>query len=89
MVRLFKSEGCEPVYGTPDTPNDTTVGLYCYLDMTYGTPSYVFTDEAEDTRTAEDYYTHIKDYAKEESVDGGQELELVDARQFLSGGKKI
>lgn len=89
LVQLFKSEGYEPMYDTPDTPDDTTVGLYCYSNRKDGTPFYVFTDEADDTKTIEDYYTHIKDYAKEESIDTGQELELIDARQFLRGGKKI
>ena len=91
LVRLFKGEGYEPAYGTPDTPDGgEVIGLYCYLDITDGTPSYVFTSVDYDTRESiEDYYVHIRDFAREESVDRGEDIEIIDARQFLHGGNYL
>ena len=80
LVKYFKSFGFEPKYSTPDnTDDDTAIGLYTYRNLD-GELSYVFTSELHED---EDYEMHIRGFADNESKDGGENLEVVDARDFV------
>jgi hypothetical protein len=70
----FKSE-----YSTPTVLDYEAVGLYVYRDYNGGL-KYVYTTPLDDD---EDYELHIKDYARDNSEDRGENLELVDAREFI------
>ena len=74
--------GFEPIYGTPleTDPNyfDIT-GLYAYQNQDDGLV-FVYTPGDED----ENYGEHIKDFAYSESEDFGDNLEVVDAINFVN-----
>ena len=78
LVQYFKSLGFEPMYSTPDnTDSDSAVGLYAYRNRG-GELSYVYTHDDED-----DYENHILGFASDKSEDGGKNLEVIDARDFI------
>lgn len=83
LVNHLINLGFESQYYTPKALDDgnQAIGLYTYRDYN-GELKYVFTSgigEGED----EDYEGHIKSYADDESEDGGKNLEVVDAREFI------
>lgn len=81
LVNHLINLGFESRYSTPTVLGRRTqvVGLYVYRDFE-GDLSYVYTSGLDDN---EDYESHIKDYAGNESEDYGENLEVVDARNFI------
>jgi hypothetical protein len=78
LVQYFKSLGYKPKYSTPDYPQAGGVfGLYTYRDVD-GELSYVYTHDDDG-----DFKTHITSFAEDDSEDGGKNLEVVDAREFV------
>jgi hypothetical protein len=81
LVNYLINLGFESQYGTPKVlgRGSRAVGLYVYRDFG-GDLNYVFTGELGDY---EDYEEHIKGYAEDESEDYGENLEVVNAREFI------
>lgn len=79
LVNHLINLGFESQYSTPTVLNDQAVGLYVYRDYN-GDLKYVYTTGLDDD---EDYELHIKDYARAYSEDRGENLEVVDAREFI------
>lgn len=78
LVQYLKNLGFKSQYSTPDTTDsDSAVGLYAYRNRD-GELSYVYTHDDED-----DYENHILGFASDESEDGGKNLEVIDARDFV------
>ena len=67
----------------PVTISRDTVGLYAYQNQD-GDLAFVFTPGGEEN-SEEEYERHIKRYAEGESEDGGKNLEVVDAINFVNG----
>lgn len=80
LTDLLINLGFKPVYGTPIALNSQAVGLYAYQDFG-GDYCFVYTTGIDDDE--EDYYQHIKDFASGESIDRGENLELVNVRDFI------
>jgi hypothetical protein len=80
LVSFLQSLGFEPRYNTPsDLGGDMVYGLYAYRDNG-GDLAYVFTPGLEDD---EQYIHHILGFAQSDSDDGGSNLEVVNAQQFI------
>jgi hypothetical protein len=83
LVDYLISLGFESAYNTPSTlDGDSAEGLYAYRDRQDGKLKYVYTHSV-DGEIDENYYQHILGFAKGESEDRGQELQVVDARKFV------
>jgi len=82
LVDYLESLGFKSEYDTPRTlEGDMAYGLYAYRDSQDGELKYVYSPGIEDYD--EGYYQHILGFAKGESEDRGQELQVVDARKFV------
>lgn len=83
LTQLLESLGFNNVYGTPLklVGNQESAGLYAYRSSIDGSLSYVYTEYLDED---EDYYMHIRGFAEGESEDRGKNLEVVDAREFVS-----
>jgi len=81
LVNYLINLGFESKYSTPNVLNiGQAIGLYSYRDNN-GELKYVYTSGTDDED--EDYEGHIKSYADHESEDDGENLEVVDAREFI------
>jgi hypothetical protein len=77
--------GFEPNYHTPieaDHDSFDITGLYAYQNQD-GDLAFVFTPGDEEN-SEEEYERHIKRYAEDESKDFGDNLEVVDAINFIN-----
>jgi hypothetical protein len=82
LTKILVDLGFEPIYGTPieaDHDSFDITGLYAYQNQDDGLV-FVFTPGDEE----EDYEQHIKDFAYGESEDFGDNLEVVDAINFVN-----
>jgi hypothetical protein len=84
LTDLLIYYGFTPKYSTPLTiKNEKVIGLYTYVDSNTGKLAFVYTTDFFDEDNG-DYEIHIREFAKYESVDKGNDLILVDAREFIS-----
>ena len=81
LVNHLINLGFESQYSTPKVLgyDSRAIGLYAYRDND-GELKYVYTTGLDED---EDYEGHIKSYADDESEDDGENLEVVDAREFI------
>jgi hypothetical protein len=84
LIDYLISLGFESKYNTPRIleGDEMAVGVYAYRDSMDGSLQYVYTTGV-DEEIDEDYYMHIRGYATGESEDKGENLQVVDARQFV------
>jgi hypothetical protein len=76
----FKSEYSSPIEADPFDFN--TTGLYAYRDLG-GDLVFVYTSYDSDIETMEDYEEHIKEFGLSKSEDEGENIEVVDAIDFV------
>ena len=76
----FKSEYSSPIEANPFDFDFT--GLYAYRDLG-GDLVFVYTSYDSDIETMEDYEEHIKGFGLRKSEDEGENIEVVDAIDFV------
>ena len=88
LVDYLESLGFKSEYGTPRTieGDNMVVGLYAYQEIKSGELKYVYTSGLDED---ESYYEHILGFASGESEDRGQNLQVVDAREFVNNMNPI
>jgi len=82
LTTILVDLGFKPIYGTPleeDHDSFDITGLYAYQNQDDGLV-FVYTPGDED----ENYGKHIRDFAYSESEDFGDNLEVVDAINFVN-----
>ena len=84
LIDYLNQIGFESEYSTPSSlyGDDQAVGLYAYRDNS-GDLAYVYTTHIHEDEDGS-YEEHIRDFATRNSEEGGDNLVVVDARDFVN-----